>query len=225
MSLRHEYKYRISAAQSALLANKAAALMLRDPHAGPDGSYLVRSLYLDDALDTCLWDNLAGGEPRAKYRLRYYGDDLSTLRLEKKSKRRGLGVKEHCLLTPEEGRALLRGEFPAVENCEPLKQRLLTEAAMYGLQPKIIVTYAREAMVYPGGNVRITFDRALTSSGELDRFFSGDYAQRPVFALGESILEVKWDELFSRHITEVLQTDRLNQTAFSKYYWCRKLHL
>ena len=98
MSVRHEEKYALGADQDALLAAKTAALLPRDAHAGADGRYLVRSLYLDDARDALLWDNLAGGEPRVKYRLRYYGDDPATLRLEKKTNQRLLGKKEFCIL-------------------------------------------------------------------------------------------------------------------------------
>lgn len=226
MSARHEYKYALAADQDALLCAKAAALMPRDIHAGPAGSYVVRSLYLDDAFDSCLWDSLSGGEPRAKFRLRYYGSDAGTLRLEKKRKRDGMGRKESCRVTPGECARLLRGEpvLPAPDDA-PERLRLLTEINTLGLTPKIIVTYDREAFVYPGGNVRVTFDRALTSSDDLTHFLTGDYPQRPVYAMGACVMEIKWDTLLPRHIKGALQTDGLTWTAFSKYYWCRTLHL
>ena len=226
MSVRHEEKYVLPADRDALFAAKSAALLHRDVHAGPDGSYLVRSLYLDDAHDSCLWDNLAGGEPRVKYRLRYYGDDPATLRLEKKTKQRGLGKKEFCPISPGEYAALLRGEaLSLVPEAEGLKRRLLAEIGMRGLAPKVIVTYAREAFTFPAGNVRITLDRGLTSSNETARFLTGDYAARPVYHLGASVLEVKYDELLPLHIRSVLQTESLIRTAFSKYTACRRVHL
>ena len=226
MRARHEDKYALPADQDALLAAKAAAVMARDEHAGPNGSYLVRSLYLDDANDALLWDNLAGGEPRVKYRLRYYGDDPATLRLEKKTKQRTLGTKEQCPITAEEFAALLRGEalFLAAE-ADGVKRRLLTEIGMRGLTPKVIVTYAREAFTFPAGNVRVTFDRGLTSSAETDRFLTGDYAARPVYHPGASVLEIKYDELLPRHIRGVLQKESLIRTAYSKYTACRLVHL
>jgi hypothetical protein len=91
--------------------------------------------------------------------------------------------------------------------------------------PKVIATYERIPFVYSGGNVRITFDRKLTSSNELNRFLSGDYMERPVLAAGNSIMEVKWDEVMPRHIKDTLKLENLNWTAFSKYSMCRRFHL
>ena len=81
MRYRHEYKYLLSAEQDAMLAAKTSAILLRDAHAKQNGRYIVRSMYLDDAFDSLLKDNLAGGETRVKYRLRYYDSDPGTLRL------------------------------------------------------------------------------------------------------------------------------------------------
>ena len=226
MRYRHEYKYQLSAAQAALLSAKASAILLRDIHAGTDGTYLVRSLYFDDVADSCLWDSLAGGEPRSKFRLRYYGNDFSTLRLEKKTKSHGVGKKEYCPVSPAEYEAMIQGSFPTdLSEMTPIKRRLLTEIAVRGMMPKTIVTYSREAFVYAAGNVRVTFDRALTSADDFSGFRSMSYHERPVYALGECVMEVKYDELLPRHIRDILQTDRLVWTAFSKYYHCRSLNL
>ena len=45
---RHEYKYMIDARQEGILMLKSRSLMQPDVHAGTDGRYMVRSLYLDD---------------------------------------------------------------------------------------------------------------------------------------------------------------------------------
>lgn len=223
---RHENKYRINAKQEGILYVKVKSLLRQDSHAGQNGSYQIRSLYFDDIHDTCLSDNLRGKDPRSKFRIRYYDDDISYLRLEKKFKYRGLGRKESCRLTEEECRTLMRGEIPLITDAmPPVKQRLLTELKLRGLKPKVIVTYERLPFIYPAGNVRITFDRKLTSSDEISKFLSGDYARRPVMPCGESIIEVKWDELLPHHIKDILQTENLIQTAFSKYAMCRQFCL
>lgn len=223
---RHENKYRINAKHEGVLYVKVKGLLRQDIHAGQSGSYQIRSLYFDDIHDTCLSDNLRGKDPRSKFRIRYYDDDISYLRLEKKLKYRGLGQKESCRLTEEECRTLMRGDIPLITDAmPPVKQKLLTELKLRGLKPKVIVTYERLPFVYPAGNVRITFDRKLTSSDEISKFLSGDYARRPVMPCGESIIEIKWDELLPRHIKDTLQTENLIQTAFSKYAMCRQFCL
>ena len=40
--------------------------------------------------------------------------------------------------------------------------------------------------------------------------------------LGQQLLEVKYDEFLPDHIYRSLSLNNLNQTAFSKYYLCRK---
>ena len=98
MKYRHEYKYVIDARQEAILRVRIGGLLEPDRHAGETGSYLVRSAYFDDCLDSCLNDNLLGAEPRSKFRLRYYGNDPGTIRLEKKSKQKGMTQKDFARL-------------------------------------------------------------------------------------------------------------------------------
>lgn len=223
---RHEYKYMIDLKQERILRVKAAAVLQLDPHTQKDGTYLIRSAYFDDTGDTCLMENLAGTDPRSKFRIRYYNSDTSRIMLEKKSKVRGMCLKDSCSLTPEECKTFLNGSVPAVTSDMPeIKQQLFTEVLLRGLVPKVIVTYERIPFIYSGGNVRVTFDRKITSSVDIQNFLSGEYAERPVLPAGYSILEVKWDEIIPRHIKQTLQLETLNWTAFSKYFMCRRFHL
>ena len=119
----------------------------------------------------------------------------------------------------------MRGEFPIItEGMLSAKKKLLSEIEIRGLFPKTIVTYERIPFVYSGGNVRVTFDRKITSSEDINLFMIGEYKQRPILPCGYSILEVKWDEVMPKHIKETLRIERLEWTAFSKYFMCRKFH-
>ena len=150
---------------------------------------------------------------------------LKGMNLEKKSKVRGMCLKESCPLTPEECERMLRGEFVTAAPGDPaVRKRLLAEINVRGMMPKTIVTYERVPLVYSGGNVRITFDRRITSSEDLRHFLTADYTERPVLPPGQSILEVKWDELMPGFIRENLNMEDLQWIAFSKYYLCRTIH-
>ena len=222
---RHEYKYMIDAKQEGILLIKAMGVLSRDPHVKLDGTYLIRSLYFDDMNDTCLAENLAGTDPRSKFRIRYYNTDTDRIVLEKKSKSHGMCLKQSCNLTKEECYTLMRGEFPIILDDMPdKKKKLLSELEIRGLFPKTIVTYERVPFVYSGGNVRVTFDRKITSSEDIELFLTDNYKQRPVLPCGHCILEVKWDEVMPLHIKDTLRIERLAWTAFSKYYMCRRFH-
>lgn len=223
---RNEYKYLIDARQDAILSVRAAGLLMRDIHTLNGGKYIIRSLYLDDIHDTCLYDNLRGSDPRSKFRIRYYNADLGYITLEKKSKYRGKGRKVSCHLTEDECRAFMLGNVPQIScSMSETKQKLFTEVMLNGLVPKTIVTYEREPFIYPCGNVRITFDRNLSSSDDIEQFLCGSYSERPIFQCGQSLMEVKWDELLPEHIREALSIENLQWTAFSKYCMCRTYHL
>ncbi len=223
---RHEYKYLIPASEECILMVRAAGVLLRDVHAGPAGSYTIRSLYFDDDCDTCLHENMAGTDPRSKFRIRYYNNDTQMLRLEKKSKCRMMTLKESCEITQEECLCLMQGKTPEITPEMPqIKRKLISQMLLRGMKPKVIVTYERVPFVYPGGNVRVTFDRNITSSAQVHAFLSGDYAQRPILPVGKSVLEVKWDEVLPLHIKSALDMNRLQWAAFSKYQMCRVLHL
>lgn len=223
---RHEYKYLLDHQTEQILQIRAAGILALDKHVQKEGSYYIRSLYFDDYCDSCLLENESGTDPRSKFRIRYYNSDTSHIRLEKKSKIRGMTHKDSCGLTFEECCQLMNGTIPDItESMPPIKKQLLLEMRLKNLVPRVIVSYERVPHIYPGGNVRITFDKCISSSVQISEFLSGDYIKRPILPMGYSILEVKWDEIMPSFIKNVLELDRLQWSAFSKYYMCRKYHL
>ena len=221
---RHEEKYLLDAREEGILRIRAGGVLKRDPHVRTDGSYLIRSVYLDDAADSCLRENLDGTDPRSKFRIRYYNRDAGRIQLEKKSKKQGLCLKDSCELTREECETFLRGWVPAFrEEDAEIKKQLLTEVRLRRLKAAVIVTYERIPFVYTGGNVRVTFDRKITVSNDLGRFLTGEYRQQPVLPPGQSLMEVKWDAVLASHIREALEIPNLERTAFSKYAICRMI--
>lgn len=223
---RHEYKYIITESQEHILHTLAQGILLRDSHVQEDGMYTIRSLYFDDPYDSCYYENVNGTDPRSKFRVRYYNHDDTRIRLEKKSKMRGMTRKTSCALTKEECLQLMQGrQILPTDRMPKEKAELLLEMQMRLLSPKVIVTYDRIPFVYPAGNVRVTFDKNITASQEITAFLDGDYRQRPILPHSRNVLEIKWDELLPVHIQEILQLDTLQWSTFSKYYMCRNYNL
>ena len=223
---RHEYKYMIDAKQEQILRIKAGGLMLLDKHVEGSDGYRITSLYFDDASNSCFYENENGTDPRSKFRIRYYNDDSGHLKLEKKSKRSGMTLKESCSITQEECLQMMKGDIPLVtDKTDEMAAKLFTEMRLRRLLPKVIVSYDRIPFVYKAGNVRVTFDKNLTASCDIAGFMKGDFAKRPIMKKGELVLEVKWDEVIPMHIKEYMMLERLQWTAFSKYYLCRKHNL
>lgn len=93
------------------------------------------------------------------------------------------------------------------------------------LSPKVIVEYERVPYVYQDGNVRVTFDRNISSGNMVERFMDEGIVTRPVMPLGQHVLEVKFDELIPDFLYQAVQLEKMRQTTYSKYYLCRKYSL
>ncbi len=209
-----------------MLKVRLQGLVSLDTHVGESGVYNIRSLYFDDIYDTCYRENEAGTDPREKFRIRIYDHSSERISLELKRKVRGKTQKLSCLLTEEQCRGLMEGEIPVLqENSPALLRKLCLLMQTRHMRPKVIVEYERVPYVYPHGNVRITMDENISASNRTDRFLERQIPLRPILEAGQHILEVKYDEYLPDGIYRTIQSGNLRQTAFSKYYLCRRYHL
>ena len=220
---RHELKYICTAAELAMIQGRIHHLIPLDSHAGENGMYQIRSLYFDDYYDRCYYENENGTDPREKFRIRIYNGKTDKISLELKKKERGKTLKLSCPLTEEQCRMLMRGKvLPDSDEYPPVLQKLLLQMKTAMLRPKIIVEYDRVPYVYKLGNVRITLDKNISSSSAIDTFLNQTIPKRPFMLAGQHVLEVKFDEFLPDYINHTIQLRNLRQTAFSKFYLCRK---
>jgi hypothetical protein len=220
MEYRNECKHFVNYADFLALRARLDALMARDPNAGPDGGYRIRSLYFDDLRDTALLEKLNGVNARDKYRIRYYNDDISLINLEKKSKLDGLCAKRAAALCAEEVRRILANDTAwMAQSRDPLTVEFYTKLAA-GLLPKTVVEYARIPFVCEAGNVRVTLDSDIRTGMEVGRFLEPDCMTAPL-PEPVALLEVKWDAFLPSYIRDAVQLGARRAEAFSKYAACR----
>ena len=222
---RHEMKYIISTAQLPLLKSRIESIMRLDPHAGKDGTYNIRSVYFDDYDNSCYYENENGTDPREKMRIRIYNCSSNWITLECKRKDHGKTLKTSGRLSFEQAAQLLEGNFLEEGNLTAVHRKLNLQMQTQLMRPVVIVDYNRTPYVYKEGNVRVTFDTDISSSFCLDKFFSEDMPKRPIMPVGYLLMEVKFDEFLPDLIYRSLNLGQLRQTAFSKYYLCRKYNL
>ena len=218
MDFRHERKYICTGSQLALIQQRLLPLTEPDAHDPQARGYLVRTVYFDDVDDRYLKENYYGFDNRVKYRVRSYNLSDRSIRLEAKNKRQSLGTKYACDLTRGECVSLLAGDPPELtrEIATPLR-KLGVEMLSAHCQPKVLIEYERLAFVSEIGNVRITFDRNVVVSNEVERFFEEDIMRVPVLEDGLHILEVKYDELLPSYFADALAVCDLMQSTCSKY--------
>ena len=217
---RHEWKHELNYLDLLTIRQRLRAVMMPDPHA-VDGKYRIRSLYFDNASDKALREKVDGVNAREKFRIRCYNGDASLIRLEKKSKRSGLGTKFSAPLTREEVQAIVDGDIDWMMTSDHgLVQELFCKMRSQGLRPKTIVEYTREPFIYGPGNVRVTFDYDIRTGLRQTDFLNPDL---PTVPAGDApiLMEVKWDAYLSDIIRDCVQTPGRRASAFSKYAQCR----
>ena len=228
---RHELKYEISAANYYPLRQKLRAVLRPDSHADETGRYMITSLYFDNCFDKALEEKISGISKREKFRLRYYGNDTSLIFLEKKQKVNGLCLKTSIPVSLAQCEEILSGNWQHLAGSEqPLLAELAFKMNTQLLRPRTVVRYWREAYIYRPGNVRITFDRNITTGLRPEHFFDSQSPlpaemttgtmDRPA-AASSMVLEVKYDEFMPDMIRTILQPHCTRVQAFSKYAQCR----
>lgn len=218
MKMRHEIKHEITYHDMIILRKRLQTVMKRDSYA-KDGIYKIRSLYFDNISDKALREKIDGVNHREKFRIRYYNDDTSFIRLEKKSKKSGLGNKQMAPITLEEAQKIIDGDYEWMKSCKdrPLIMELYTKMVLQGLRPKTIVDYTREPFTFDAGNVRVTLDYNIRTGLKCTDFLNSDCITIPAGDTNTIILEVKWDNYLPEIIKDIVQLKGRRGAAFSKY--------
>lgn len=217
---RHEWKYVLNYADLLTLRHRLGAVMERDPHA-IDGKYHIRSLYFDNPDDKALREKIDGVNIREKFRIRLYNRDTSLIKLEKKSKRNGLGTKYSASLTEEEAQKIVDGDLDwMMASDQALVQELYCKMRYQRLEPKTIVDYTREPFIFRPGNVRVTLDYDIRTGQERTDFLDPEVVTIPA---GDApiLVEVKWDEFLPTIIRDAVTLPNRRVGSFSKYAQCR----
>ena len=223
---RHEYKYLSPEYILSYLQKRVGMVLQLDPHTGDAKQYSIRSIYFDDMYNTCYRENENGTDPREKFRIRIYNGSTEHIKLELKQKEKTKCFKYSAPLSFEQCKTIMQGKIPQYDSTTPfLVKKLIARMKLVQLRPVCIVSYERVPYIWTAGNVRITFDRNIRSSSDINEFFSKELPARPVLESGINMVEVKFDELLPDFIYELLQSSRLVQTAFSKYYLCRRYNM
>lgn len=221
---RHEYKYLLSENALKMFEGRIKGIMKRDMHTGEDGRYMIRSIYFDDMYYSCYRENEDGTDIKEKFRIRAYNADDSFISLELKRKEHGKTQKLSEVIDKELYDLLVFDKpVKSYSKAGQLAKTLIMQKKTRLMKPKIIVQYEREPFIYERGNVRVTFDRFISSSPYIGRMFEKDAFCLPSLPEGIHLLEVKWDEFLPEEIRTALENSRLQSTAFSKYYLGMKM--
>ncbi|NLL16661.1 MAG: polyphosphate polymerase domain-containing protein [Clostridiales bacterium] len=218
---RNEFKYLLTFDEALRLKEQISAVLSPDEYS-LDGPYRVKSLYFDSINNVDFLTKHAGDNIRKKIRLRIYGEDLPTAKLELKSKEGIYQNKSSVTVSKETAKQLVRGNYGVLldyKSEEAIKIYSMLVLGCY--KPAVIVEYDRMAYAYSEYKTRITFDTAVKSS-ELDLdLYKKDLPYSPVI-FDRAILEVKYNEKLPGFLSEILKRYSINNVSVSKY--CQGRH-
>lgn len=222
--LRKEKKYILPRRAAMELERQLSGVMQLDTN-GVEGRYFIRSQYFDSLTDGDLQDNLAGLWEKSKLRLRIYSLDDPKAKLEWKRKF-GLDSRKSSLtVTRAQALQMERGDAAFLLDMDSqLARQIYCRFTAGAYRPKTIVEYQRKALLYPAGDVRITFDTDIRGSVCPWGLFE-PLVTFPITGNEYVLMEVKYSELIPQLLVDILhQADSL-QTSNSKYLQARLLNL
>jgi hypothetical protein len=223
---RSELKYYINDIQTEALQGQLSNLMDFDEHGDNFSGYRVRSLYFDSHDDECLYQKQSGIMHRQKTRLRTYGSEGNqAVKFEIKLKSGQLVRKVSVLVDKDDARAIIAGDYSRLLNYNnPVLDKIYTTFTTKLYKPKVIVEYQRVAFTLPYCNIRITFDKDLSSNINHFDLFSGVQDSMPVVLEKKQILEIKFDQFFPDYLKKVVSALNTERMAISKYTLARRFH-
>lgn len=220
---RVELKYSISHFQYISLSERLGNILLQDPNNGETG-YNIRSLYFDSYSDKDFYDKLGGIENRKKIRLRIYTCDDKKAKLEIKRKYGDSQEKKTALIDREDAEELIKQNYEVLTKYDSdVVSMIYNIMKIDRLRPVVLVEYKRKAFIHPMNNIRLTLDSEIKSSETNFDLFNEDVVLSPTSDYYQSILEVKYNEIIFKWITDVLNYYDLNRQSYSKYMMSRGL--
>lgn len=219
---RVEDKYICSERDMLILQSRVKTIMNPDKFS-VNGSYKVTSIYFDDYTDRCLKDADDGVAFRKKYRIRIYNNIADVIKLEVKYKAYNRVYKKSKSISLIDAKCLISGQCIYDDDMTMDSPVTLFNMAIKNdlLKPKVVVEYDRCAYVFASGNVRITFDRNIRFSRDIDKFLDGNCSYAMIEGLNK-VLEIKYDDFLPGFIAQMLESGNMIQTAYSKYKLSRE---
>jgi len=215
--LRQEKKYLIEIDRYYYLSRQLSRIMTEDAHSSGDG-YLVRSLYFDDIDNTDYVEKINGEEVRKKIRLRNYGPNSKSAKLELKQKQGQWQKKRSLTLDYNKAVRVIAGDYTSLLECgSDFADECFGIMNMRCYRPKAVVSYTRKVFVAQENETRITFDHNIKGTEACFDIFSQNLLENPIFDPCLVVLEVKYNGFLLSYIKDVIQSCNESERAISKY--------
>jgi SPX domain protein involved in polyphosphate accumulation len=227
---RYEYKYLLPDRLVPAVREAAQAACHVDRYAGPDGTYLIRSLYFDTPELELYRANEREQHDRYKLRVRVYPGKESPAFLEVKRRVGDVIVKTRAIVPHASWAAVVAADAAALDALPAVARErampFVVRVHRHHAAPVLLVEYEREAYVSDiDGYARLTFDRrihvqpkaTLDLEADPSAWRSVDHVVRTKTIEPVCVLELKFERRPPRWMVDFVRHLELERRSFSKY--------
>ncbi len=193
----------------------------------PNLSYSVHSLYLDSPDLRTYQETVNGDRNRYKLRIRYYEtDEEAPVFFEIKRRVDRIIAKKRAIVHRRAANDLARGFIPSTDDLLYPQDGEQMDALLdfcklvnhLRAQPKVHVSYFREAWVANGANkIRVTMDRSVQSEPQHTVSFAHDLRNPHMVFGNKVILELKFTDRFPNWFMDLVRVFGLRTGPAAKY--------
>lgn len=220
---RKELKFLLNLEDRMRLIVALDQILIPDVYGDYDG-YRVRSVYFDGL------DNQDYVERAKKYafvkriRIRAYTSEDQTAKFEIKKKWQHGQVKDSVIVTREDAKEIVKGNFEVLKKYnDPTAELGYELCTTMGYRAVSMVEYKRRAYTHPFFNTRITLDSELQYCNFAYDLFDENPNYEQVLPITQTILEVKFENYLFPQIQTVLASLNLEKCPISKFASSRSL--
>ena len=223
---RREYKYLVPLQLLPALRAGIRGLCDRDRFSGPDGTYLIRSLYLDTPAMHLYHANEREAPVRFKARIRSYpGADKALVFVEIKNRDGDVVRKARAPLRPDQWQDVVRRGYKNTGLSGKDLGEFLSKVGRYDLRPVVLVQYRREAWASRFDDyARVSIDTEIVCQAAHRLDLSAHKEWRPVdhplqtiTTESPCVVELKFAERVPAWMVQVVRHLDLLRASFSKY--------
>lgn len=199
--MRREIKYLITYSEYKRIKQILEKCMKKDFHANKEGIYIIRTMYFDNYLREIQTDKINDINAVHKYRIRIYDNDETNIFIERKTNINDYIQKIKERVQKKDVINIIEGKYSELldENSK-LKTELYLNIILKQLRPIMLIEYNRMAFVEDNLNVRVTIDREIKSTTNINCFFKNVEG----ITKEKYILEIKYNEYLPEYIQNIL---------------------
>ena len=201
---RKEVKYLLSLPDRLFLLEALDQLLIPDAYGGYNG-YTVRSVYFDSITNEDYEAKRQHADEKKRIRLRVYHPEDTSAKFELKRKYFGREKKESLVISREDAKELLKGNYRVLLNYKsPMVAYVYDLMTTRLYRPVSLVEYDRRAYTHPDFNTRVTLDNNLRYCDFCYDLFAEHLNFYEGMPKDQTILEIKYDRFLFKQIQEVL---------------------